>query len=56
MISQVLKDKNRKLFLANRDANQQLMKIEKCEKNMKLLQDQLKGEIAKLVSILSNIK
>lgn len=56
MISKFLKDKNRKLFLANRDANQQLIKIEKCEKSMQLVQDKLNGEISKLLSILSNIQ
>ena len=56
MISQFLKDKNKKLFNSNRDANQQLLKILKCEKNLQMLLDQRNSEISKLVSILSNIK
>ena len=56
MISQFLKDKNKKLFNTNRTANAQLMKIDKCERNMKMLIEQWKGEVSKLVTILSNKK
>ena len=56
MIGNYLKIKNKKVFSTNRNANLQLQKIIKIEKNLEFLRDQRNDEISKLIAIMSNFK
>tara|TARA_Y100001960_G_C14381403_1_gene684035 strand:+ start:482 stop:652 length:171 start_codon:yes stop_codon:yes gene_type:complete len=56
MIGDFLKVKNKKVFSNNRDANLQLQKVIKVEKNLEQLLGQRNDEVSKLIAILSNIK
>ena len=56
MISGTFKEKNRKLFSNNREATNQLRKVQQTEKNLELIKQKLNDELSKLLSIVSNIK